>query len=41
MELSFQNYEVMPRYLEISFQIYQKEPRHLEVPASDFEVMES
>ena len=41
MELSFQNYEEMPRYLEISFQIYQKEPRHLEVPASDFEVMES
>ena len=41
MELSFQNYEEMPRYLEISFQIYQKEPRHLEVPASDFEAMES
>lgn len=41
MELSFQNYEEMPRYLEISFQIYQKEPRHLEVPVSDFEAMES
>ena len=41
MELSFQNYEEMPRYLEISFQIYQKEPRHLEVPASDLEALES